>query len=106
MSVSRIKKDDTVIAITGTSAGKTGKVLQVIPERGRAVVEGVNLIKKTLRKSEDHPQGGIAEKEGTVALTNLMPYCPDCKKGVRVVRSREGNRSLRKCKSCNHAFDA
>jgi large subunit ribosomal protein L24 len=106
MSLSRIKKDDMVVAVAGADAGKTGKVLQVLPERGRAVVEGLKMMKKTLRKSEDHPQGGIAEKEGTVALSNLMLYCPNCKKGVRVARSREGKQSVRKCRSCEHAFEA
>ena len=105
MSVANIKKEDTVIAITGVSAGKTGKVLQVVPARGRALVEGLNLIKKNLRKTEDSPQGGVVEKEGPIAISNLMLYCADCKKGVRVNRLRDVGKTTRKCKRCGYSFD-
>ncbi len=104
MSVQRIRKDDIVIAVSGVDAGKSGKVLQVVGER--ALVEGINVRKKALRKTQDNPQGGIIDKECTIAISNLMPYCPECKKGVRLVRSREDGRSIRKCKICGHAFDS
>jgi len=84
---------------------KSGKVLQVLPAQGRALVEGLNLIKKTLRKTQDNPQGAIAEKEAPLALSNLLLYCPECKRGVKTSRSREGGRSVRKCRRCNHLFD-
>ena len=106
MSVCRIKKGDTVTVTKGADAGKTGKVLQVLPERGRALVEGLRLVKKTLRKTQDRPQGGIVDKEASIALPNLMPFCPACKKGVRISRVREGGRSVRKCRTCQHAFEA
>ncbi|MGQ9660991.1 MAG: 50S ribosomal protein L24 [Kiritimatiellia bacterium] len=105
MSVARIKKNDVVVAIAGTSAGKTGKVLRVLPAERRAVIEGLKLVKKTLRKTQDTPQGGIIEKESPIALSNLMLYCPDCKRGVRVGRVRDGERWVRKCRRCGHAFD-
>lgn len=105
MSGQRIKKNDTVVAVAGVNAGKTGKVLEVLPKRGRALVEGLNLVKKTMRKTQDNPQGGIAEKEIALEISNLMPYCPDCKKGVRVRRSREGGKGVRKCAHCEHSFD-
>jgi len=68
-----VKKGDIVVAISGDDAagGKTGKVLRVIPEKGRAIVEGLNFVKKHMRKSQDNPDGGIIEKEGTIALSNL-----------------------------------
>ena len=105
MAGTRIKKNDMVIAGAGASAGKSGKVLQVLPAGGRAVVEGLNFVKKTMRKSQDNPQGGIVEKEGSIAVSNLMLYCPDCKKGVKIGRTKEGGKSLRKCKGCGHSFD-
>jgi len=101
----RIKKNDTVVAVSGADAGKTGKVLEVLPARGRALVEGLNLRKKTLRKTQDTPQGGIVEKEALIALSNLMVYCPDCKKGVRVGSAVEDGARVRKCKTCGYAFD-
>lgn len=105
MSAGRVRKEDTVIAVAGVDAGKTGKVLQVLPAKGRAIVEGLCLRKKTLRKSQDNPQGGIVEKEGTISLSNLMLYCPDCKKGSRVKRGKDGARSVRSCAACGHSFD-
>lgn len=105
MSLPTIKRDDVVIAIAGVNSGKTGKVLQVLPVRGRAVVEGLNLVKKTMRKSQDNPEGGIMEKESPIAISNLMLNCPECKKGVRVSRVRDGDGRARKCVICGHSFD-
>lgn len=105
MSAGRVRKNDTVMAVSGVDAGKTGKVLQVLPARGRAVVEGLCLRKKALRKSQDNPQGGIVEKEGTISLSNLMLYCPDCKKGTRVRRRKDGEKNVRGCAKCGYSFD-
>ena len=64
-----IKKDDMVLAITGDDKGKTGKVLQVLGER--ALVEGLNFVKKHMRKSQDNPQGGVIKKEAPINISNL-----------------------------------
>jgi large subunit ribosomal protein L24 len=71
MSKANIKKGSTVTVIAGDDKGKSGKVLQVIPETGRVLVEGVNFVKKHMQKSEDNPQGGIVEREAPVAISNL-----------------------------------
>jgi large subunit ribosomal protein L24 len=105
MSVAGIKRNDTVVGISGVNKGKTGKVLHVFPKTGRAIVEGLNIVKKTLRKSQDNPQGGISEKEAPLRLSNLMLYCSTCKKGVRITRTRDGDRPIRKCRKCGHSFD-
>lgn len=68
---SKIKKGDTVQAVAGENKGKTGKVLQVLPESGRALVEGLNFVKKHMRKTQDNPQGGVFEKEAPIDLSNL-----------------------------------
>ncbi len=68
---SKIKKGDTVKVIAGDDNGKAGKVLQVIPETGRALVEGLNFVKKHMRKTQDNPQGGVFEKEAPIHLSNL-----------------------------------
>ena len=104
MSVNRIKKGDEVIAITGVDSGKTGKVLVVDNERGRAIVEGLNLKKKTVKRSQENPQGGILEVEAPIALSNLMPYDPKAKKGVRIKREHEGDKTVRKSKATGHIF--
>ena len=105
MSVPRIKKDDMVIAIAGASAGKSGKVLQVVKAGRRAVVEGLNPVKKTMRKSDDHPNGGIVEKDAAIDVSNLMLYCATCKKGVRIGRDKDGDKRVRRCVVCRHSFD-
>jgi large subunit ribosomal protein L24 len=105
VSVQRIRKDDVVIAISGARIkGKSGKVLHVIPDAGKAVVEGLNIVKKALRKSQDNPKGGFSEKEGPLRLSKLMLYCPQDKKGVRIARVKEGDAVVRKCKMCGHVF--
>ena len=71
ISKAHVKKGDSVAVIAGADKGKTGKVLQVIPETGRALVEGVNFVKKHMRKTQDNPQGGIVEKEAPIAISNL-----------------------------------
>lgn len=66
-----IKKGDTVVAIAGDDKGKTGKVLQVIPGKGTAIVEGLNFVKKHMRATQENPQGGIVEKEAPMHVSNL-----------------------------------
>lgn len=66
-----IKKGDTVRVIAGDEKGKSGKVLQIAPQTGRALVEGLNLAKKHMRKTEDNPQGGVVEMEASIAISNL-----------------------------------
>jgi len=105
VSVATIKKNDTVAVRTGVEAGKTGKVLQVDRSKGRALVEGLRLVKKAQRKTEDRPQGGFAEKEAPIAVSNLALYCPECKQGVRIRRAREAGKTTRRCKRCGHAFE-
>lgn len=67
----RIKRGDIVQVIAGDDAGKSGKVLQVMPQKGSAVVEGLNLVKKHMRKTQDNPNGGIVEKEAPITFSNL-----------------------------------
>lgn len=105
MSIARIKKNDTVIVIKGESAGQTGKVLRVLPKKGMAIVHGVNIIKKAVRRSEAHPNGGFIEREAPIRLPNLMPYDAEAKKGVRISRVREGDKWVRKSKATGKTLD-
>ncbi|MEM7601123.1 MAG: 50S ribosomal protein L24 [Verrucomicrobiota bacterium] len=66
-----VKKNDEVVVISGNHKGKSGKVLQVFPEKGHVLVEGVRLIKKHERRSQDRPDGGIVEKEGPIHVSNV-----------------------------------
>ncbi|MCR6654398.1 MAG: 50S ribosomal protein L24 [Opitutus sp.] len=67
-----VKRGDQVVVIAGSQKGKSGKILEILPGKQRARVEGVGLIKRHLKKSQEHPQGTIAEREGTIAISNLM----------------------------------
>ena len=103
-----IRRNDIVLVRAGREAEgkKTGKVLQVMPGKAKAVVEGLNFLYKALRKSQERPKGGIIKKEGPIAISNLMLFCPHCKDGVRVARVRgENGKVSRKCKTCGHLFD-
>jgi large subunit ribosomal protein L24 len=85
----RIKKDDLVEVITGRDRGKRGKVLQVLPEKGRLLVQGVNFIK---RHTKPNPQrnikGGIAEREASIHVSNVMIVSPDTDKRTRIGSKR------------------
>ncbi len=105
MSVARIKKDDTVIAIKGEYAGQTGKVLRVMADKGLAVVQGLNMVKKAVRRSQTSPNGGFVDREAPMKLSNLMPYDPEKKKGVRISRVREGDKVVRKSKASGKSLD-
>ena len=67
-----VKKNDEVVVIAGTEKGKRGRVLQVLREKDRVIVEGARIIKRHTRKSQAHPQGAIVEREGTIHISNVM----------------------------------
>lgn len=67
-----IKKGDEVVVLAGAEKGKRGKIIAVSPKKNRAIVEGLKMIKRHTRKSQDHPQGAIIEREGTIHISNLM----------------------------------
>src|ERR1700678_604619 len=67
-----VKKNDEVVILTGTQQGKRGKVLEVLRDRSRVIIEGVNFIKKASRKSQQQPEGGIIEREGALHISKVM----------------------------------
>jgi len=101
MSIARIKKNDTVIVISGEHAGQTGKVKRVDAGKGVVVVEGLNLVKKAMRRSQEKPDGGFATVEAPLRLSKVMPYDPEAKKGVRIKRVRTGDKLERVSKATN-----
>src|ERR1700733_8500581 len=68
----RIRRDDTVMVMAGRLKGKTGKVVRVLPKVNKAVIENINVVKKSVKKSDTYPQGGYIELEKPVAMANLM----------------------------------
>ena len=67
-----VKRGDLVVVISGSHRGKEGKILEVLPAKDRARVEAVALVKRHTKKSQEHPQGAIVEREGSVHISNLM----------------------------------
>ncbi len=94
MAIARIRKNDTVIVISGVDAGKTGTVTKVDPVKGTAVVAGVNVHKKAVRRTEKTP-GGIIDKEMPIRLSKLMPYDADAKRGTRVKTGVKDGKKMR-----------
>jgi large subunit ribosomal protein L24 len=66
-----VRKGDKVEVITGNHRGSSGKILQVLPKKQQVLIEGVRLIKKHVRKSQDKPEGGIIEREGPIHISNV-----------------------------------
>ena len=80
----RIKKGDTVMVVAGKERGKTGKVLQVLTKGGRVTVEKLNIMKRHTKPNAKNKQGGILEREGSIAISNVMAYCESIQKPSRV----------------------
>jgi len=80
----RIKKGDMVMAMAGKDRGKVGKVLSVQPQKGKVVVEKLNMLKRHTKPTSNNRQGGILEREGPIAISNVMAYCEAVQKPSRI----------------------
>jgi large subunit ribosomal protein L24 len=97
-----VKKDDLVMIVAGKDKGKSGKVLRVLPEKERVLVENLNLIKRHTRPSQTNSEGGIIEKEAPIAISNVQLLCPGCSKPARTgIKVLEDGSKARFCKKCN-----
>ncbi|MGC8764629.1 MAG: 50S ribosomal protein L24 [Brevinematia bacterium] len=101
----KIRKGDNVVVIAGRDKGKKGEVLHTFPLANKAIVKGINIVKKSVKKSKEHPQGGFAEVETPIHISNLMLFCPKCGKGVRTGVLISGNSKVRVCKKCGYKFE-
>ena len=94
-----IKKDDTVIVLAGEDKGKTGKVLKVYVDKQRALVEGVNIVKKSAKPSAKNPQGGIIEQEAPIHISNLSLIDPKSGKATRIaIKKTDDGKKVRVAK--------
>jgi large subunit ribosomal protein L24 len=105
----KIKKEDTVLVISGKYRGKTGKVLKVFPRQRKVLVEGVNLVKKHVRPRRAGEKGQIISLPKPIDLSNVKLICPNCKKatrvGYKIIQEKEGKIKLRICKKCGQSID-
>jgi large subunit ribosomal protein L24 len=105
--MSSIRKNDTVLVVTGRDRGKRGRVLRVVPARDRVVVEGVNFIKRHTRPNpQRNVKGGIVEREAPLHASNVQLLCPECGKQTRVGRKLlDDGRRVRFCVKCEGVVD-
>jgi large subunit ribosomal protein L24 len=105
-TVSHVRRGDTVGVIAGRERGKRGKVLRVLMDKGRVLVEHVNMVKKHQRPTQKLRQGGIIEREGPLALSNVLLVCARCDKPARTgIKILADGRKVRTCKRCGEAID-
>ncbi|MBI2264358.1 MAG: 50S ribosomal protein L24 [Armatimonadetes bacterium] len=97
-----VKKDDNVMILSGRDKGKKGKVLQVLPDEGKVLVDGINVVKRHTRpRPPKIPQGGILEKALPICASRVMLVCPKCGKATRTGRKfMESGEKVRLCKKC------
>jgi large subunit ribosomal protein L24 len=102
----KLKKDDIVEIIAGREKGKKGKILALFPNDGRLTVEKLNMLKRHTKPSAQNKQGGIVEKEGALAISNVLLVCDKCGKGVRIKRKKlEDGKRVRVCVKCGEVMD-
>jgi large subunit ribosomal protein L24 len=103
----KLHKNDLVEVLTGRDAGKKGKILKVIPEKNRIIVQGVGFVKKHTRPNPgQNIKGGIAEREAPIHASNVMIICPECDKRTRIGRKfLDDGRKVRICRKCEGVLD-
>ncbi len=100
-----IKRNDTVKVLTGRDKGKQGRVLRVMPDAGKVLVEHVMMVKKNVRPNpQKNVKGGIAEQESSIAISNVMVVCPSCGPS-RIGHKTVGSSRVRICRRCDSPLD-
>jgi large subunit ribosomal protein L24 len=101
-----IKKNDSILVISGREKGKRGRVLSVYPLKDSLLIEKINMIKKHMKPTRKYTQGGIIEKEAPIHISNVMLICPKCNKPTRISNaSLQGGKKARVCKKCREVMD-
>lgn len=101
-----VKKNDMVMVIAGKEKGKSGKIVRTLPDKGRVVVESLNMVKRHSRPTRTNAQGGIIEKEAPMNASNVLLLCGACNRPTRTgMRILEDGSKARFCKKCNEIVD-
>ena len=102
-----IRKNDNVVVTTGKDRGKRGRVVRVVPEKNRLVVEGVNIIKRHTRPNpQKNVKGGVVEREAPLHASNVQIVCPECSKPTRIGKKiLDDGRKVRVCRKCEGVLD-
>ncbi len=101
-----LKKEDTILVLTGKEKGKKGRVLRIDREKNRVVAEQINIIKKHMKPNRQHTQGGIIDMEAPIHISNVMLICTRCSKPTRIGNVKlESGKKVRVCKKCKEVMD-
>ena len=102
-----LRKGDQVVVIAGKEKGKRGRVLRLLTDKGRVVIERINMVKRHTKPSQRQPRGGIVEKEGSVEASNVALWCGKCAapRRARVDATAEGKDKRRVCAKCGTVFE-
>lgn len=101
-----LKKNDTVMVVTGKNRGKSGKVLRVLPKKNAVIIERLNFAKRHLRAGGPHGKGGIVEKEAPIRISNVQLLCGKCNLPTRIGQKiLENGKKIRICRKCGEAID-
>ena len=99
----KLRRDDLVQVIAGKDRGKQGKIIRIDRDKGRAIVQGINMVKKAMRKKTQQDRGGIVEIEAPLQLSNLMIVCKKCGP-TRIGYKLDGTAKTRVCRKCGEAL--
>ena len=99
LTKSKIRKGDTVQVLAGKDKGKRGEVVRIIPKKDAVIVSGVNIVKKAMKKRSQQDQGGIAEVEAPLNISNVAIVCKKCGP-TRIGYKKDGDKKVRVCRKC------
>ena len=100
MNSLKIKKNDTVVILSGKDKGKKGKVLGTVPSEAKVVVEGINMVPCHIKPRKQGEEGGIVKREAAIYASKVQVVCPKCGKGTRVAHKFVDGKKVRVCKKC------
>ena len=102
-----VRKGDQVVVIAGKEKGKRGRVLRLVSDKGRVVIERVNMVKRHTKPTQRNPRGGILEKEGSLEASNVALWCGKCVAPRRAkIDEKEGQKKRRVCVKCGTVFES
>ncbi len=100
-----IKKDDLIEVNTGVEKGRRGRILEIIPEKNQAIIEGINLVKKHQRARSQTKPSGIVTVPAPIHISNLVLICSKCGKKTKIKRDKIEDRRVRICKECGEIIE-
>ena len=105
MAKLNIKRDDTVIVLSGDDKGVKGKVIAASPKEGKVIVEGANVVHKHVKARRQGETSSIVDTEGAIYACKVALYCPKCEKGVKIHDQIVDGKKIRTCAKCGYKFD-